>query len=222
MFCWPRAAMFTATAIAVTLSQLGGKRPGRRPASVRAGSPRPYRRITLAPTKVFDAASQRDRRMRVGSSPGASSRRSRHRRASRRIRKRSTAHPLGYPRDRARRRLDVAGEFQPFVQQLELDGCVKLSARDQRRPLRRQAAVRRTKASLLSVRTAASAQAEAPLAPSKETYVQCSRPSPSSATTPSLCSLCSSRWAAPHTQRSAWIHRVAAWVHADRSDSVGW
>jgi hypothetical protein len=29
------------------------------------------------------------------------------------------------------RRLDVAREFQPFLQQLELDGCVRLSARDQ-------------------------------------------------------------------------------------------
>jgi hypothetical protein len=49
----------------------------------------------------------------------------------------------------------------------------------------------RNKPSPLSGRTAASAQAAVPPEPNKETPVQCSRPSPSSATTPSRSSLCS-------------------------------
>ena len=120
------AAVFTVTAGAVTLSQLGGT-ANRPPAPIRSSRLAATTGLTLAPTKFFDAAANaianEDRpltRARQVAGQAPPSRRQRPEALS-------TA-PRGHPRDRG---LDIAGEFHPLVQQLELDGCVKLSARDQ-------------------------------------------------------------------------------------------
>ena len=123
------AAVFTATAMAVTLSQLGGKSVPP-PTPIRSGRLAATTAFTLAPSKFLAAAANaianegRELTRRVKSPVRH------HRRVAARPEALDSA-PLGYPCERGARRLDVARDFQPVVQQLELDGCVKLSARDQ-------------------------------------------------------------------------------------------
>ena len=175
MFWLAAAAVFTATASAVTLSQLGGKT--NRPTSpVRSSGLAATTGLTLTPTKVFAHGGQRDRQRGSAAHPARQVAGQAPAFGSRSVRKRSTRHHSVTHATVAPKQLDVAREFHARRTALELDGCVKLSARDAARRLRRQAAVRRTKASLHSARTAASAQAEALLGPNKETYVQWSRP----------------------------------------------
>ena len=198
------AAVFTVAAGAVTLSQLGGT-ANRPPTPIRSSRLAATTGLTVAPTKFLTRQPTRSPK-RIGRSPGASSRR-----PGTTVASPASGSARAAPLVTQRGAAASTSPANPTSSYSSSSSTVRqaLSPRPAR-PLRRQAAIRRTKANLPSGRTAASAPAGAPPAPSKETPVQCSRPSRSSATTPSLCSPCSSRSAARPTPRSAFPPAASA------------